>query len=305
MIATTAGGVFFVRISCRSATHHTPSPTLPQTSRNPDPPSLEQSQSQPLGCVPPHLELPQNPTVHFPRVPELSQLPRSADEEVNDLPLDPRTNPPFVQGSSQDNQQPPVCLPSESRSPPLSAFETHPEPAPDPQPQLPRHFQSPGPLVVVQGVVNTSDNPAVSQASANSRPSQPSSSSHAHSFISPSSRHRSISSPQTDNQSEERQTTRRRLSAFIPRPSSMLGRRPPTPDPTSLSSHDPAFGDLSHAPSADPLVPRDDASISSEQGPLSSGEGDPRRRPLSPGSIDVLGTLLRCVQCFHRPCIDA
>ncbi|KAM5533122.1 hypothetical protein V8D89_013170 [Ganoderma adspersum] len=276
------------------STHRTPSPTLPQTSNAPDPPSLEQSQSQPPDFIPPRLELPQNPTSHSLQVPELSQLPCPADEDVNDLPLDSKTNPPFVQGSSQDNQRSSVRLPSESRSH-SSAFEPHPEPAPDPQLQLPRHFQSPGPLVVVQGVVNTSDNPAVSQTSANSRPSRPSSSGHPHSFISPNSRRRSISSPRNDNQSEERQTARRRLSAFIPRPSSMLGRRPPTPDLTSLPSHDPAFGDpsaLFHAPSSDPLVPRDDASTSSEQDPGSSGEGDPRRRPLSPGSIDVLGTLL-------------
>ncbi|KAI1793223.1 hypothetical protein LXA43DRAFT_885731 [Ganoderma leucocontextum] len=75
----------------------------------------------------------------------------------------------------------------------------------------------------------------------------------------------------------------------------MLGRRPSTPDPASLPSHDSASRDglglFQGAPSG-PHTSQDDASASSEQEPRSSSEGDPRRRPLSPGSIDVLGTLL-------------
>ncbi|KAI1793222.1 hypothetical protein LXA43DRAFT_1092780 [Ganoderma leucocontextum] len=148
----------------RPSTHRIPSPVLPQASNTSDPPSLEDSspvktQPQPLDSNPPHLELPQHPPSHHPQAPQLPHPPCQTDEEVNDLHSDRKTDAIFTQGSSQDGQRSTPPPHPESR-PDSSPFEAHPELALDSQPHPPRHFQSPGPLVVVQGVVNTSDNPA-------------------------------------------------------------------------------------------------------------------------------------------------
>ena len=281
-------------LSTSLSTHPSPLPLSTNVSDTRSFEQLSPTQSQPSDFNPPHVDLPQSPT----EVPELTHPLCHANEQANDFSSDCKADQIFVQGSSQDSQRSTPPLSSESR-PHSSPLDPQPDPPPDPQPQLPRHFQSPGPLVVVQGVVNTSDNSAVNQTSSNSRTSRPSSTSHIPSFIPPVSHRRSISSPRNDSSPEERQTTRRRLSAFIPRPSSMLGRRPLTPDPASVPSHNVLSGDGSgvfQTTSPEPSVSRDDSSTSSEQEPRSSGESDRRRRPLSPGSVDVLGTLLRCVQ---------
>ncbi|KAI0671037.1 hypothetical protein C8Q78DRAFT_973629 [Trametes maxima] len=222
------------------------------------------------------------------------------ERELTDFLLErPRPDSLFVEGSSQDGQS--SDAPDASPLPPISPYPEAldgPGDAPQQQQQqpAPRHFPPPGTLVVVQGVVNTSDSPSSSQPSPSPSTTRPSS------LIVPTLppaapiRRRSSSVPRAvaPVAPEERPSARSRLSAFIPRPSSMLRRRSSTSEPAVLH-HSRSSSDLSSA--AFDSATSEDASeeASDPSTPLagSGDDGDPTRaRPLSPGSIDVLGTLL-------------
>ncbi|KAI0629891.1 hypothetical protein C8Q77DRAFT_273797 [Trametes polyzona] len=217
------------------------------------------------------------------------------EREINDFLLErPRQDSMFVEGSSQDSQISDAPEPSPvNPSAPLPDAEG----AADAQAQqAPRHFPPPGTLVVVQGVVNTSDSPAPTPPAPSSRPTRPSS------VVNPTAPptmpiQRSSSVPRS-GQTEERQTARSRLSALLPRPSSMLRRRSSTSDPaavgfhTSQSSSDVSSAAFESSESSDSLADDSDPSSTPATEAQSGEETDSRSRPLSPGSIDVLGTLL-------------
>ncbi len=275
----------------------TPYPPIPIPSAGPSTThhSLYPSELS-LSDHPTHADLPD--FLDPPRPPQVDQLSghigtEHADQIERDLDdfLSHTHDKPFVQGSSRDGQSPPPLLdpvmPAQSISEPSSS---------DSPPQLPRHFQPPGPLVVVQGVVNTSDNPAIPQSSSASRSTRTNS-------INPStapsiSLPRSSSNPRSGSNSEERQSARSRLSAFIPRTSTMLNRRSPTPDPNSVPTSESGFttdasSTLQDSLTYDVLSSDEDTPPTSDAEQRSSQDSDIRPRPLSPGSIDVLGTLLR------------
>ncbi|KAI0768971.1 hypothetical protein BD413DRAFT_558742 [Trametes elegans] len=230
------------------------------------------------------------------------------EREINDFLLErPRQDSLFVEGSSQDGQSSPEPQPS-------LLFSSGPEPPmdvdgvpSDPSPQAARHFPPPGTLVVVQGVVNTSDNPSSTQPSASAssgvRPAYPTS------LANPTPPQaaplrRSSSVPRSTGPPEERQSTsatpRNRLSSFIPRPSSMLRRRSSTSEPSaavpfrhsSRSSSDVSSEAFESTVSDSSEDVSDPASETASPEQPSGDEGEGHARPLSPGSIDVLGTLL-------------
>ena len=208
------------------------------------------------------------------------------ENSAEGIPVDEYAYKGFVQGSSRDGQvSPPLpSLPDASHSP------VEPEPSPDSNQQL-RHFQPPGPLVVVQGVVNTSDNPTAPPSAPLSRSSRSTSSSPQ--LVPSLTRPHSFAAPPSAATSEDRSHARSRLSAFLPRPTSMLGRRASTPDDSEPFRTGSSTNNNSNASTE--TTPHDGASSPSSNTDHGSNENDNRPRPLSPGSIDVLGTLLRCV----------
>ncbi|KAI9064647.1 hypothetical protein FKP32DRAFT_1625454 [Trametes sanguinea] len=205
------------------------------------------------------------------------------EREINNFLLErPRQDSLFVEGSSQDGRILDTPEPA-----PADLLSTSPEANVDGTAETmqaaPRHFPPPGTLVVVQGVVNTSDNPVPPQANPSNAPAH--------------STQRSSSVPQSDGQADERHGARRGLSALLPRPSSMLRQRSSTSEPGSASLHETrsssdvsssAFDTSASSDMSDHVL---DPSSTSHQD-QSREENDAQTRPLSPGSIDVLGTLL-------------
>ncbi|KAJ2974524.1 hypothetical protein NUW54_g11881 [Trametes sanguinea] len=108
---------------------------------------------------------------------------------------------------------------------------------------------------------------------------------------------RASSVPQSDGQADERHGARRGLSALLPRPSSMLRQRSSTSEPGSASLHETRSSSDVSSSAFDTSASSDmsdlvsDPSSTSHQD-QSREENDAQTRPLSPGSIDVLGTLL-------------
>ncbi|KAH9947616.1 hypothetical protein B0H21DRAFT_325550 [Amylocystis lapponica] len=184
-----------------------------------------------------------------------------------------------------------------SPEPSRTAAETPPPPA--------RQFPPPGTLVVVQGVVNTTDTPPslpLPSLSTTSRPSRSAARRPVSAFNPPApadvSLRRSASTPRTGHHADERYGTRSRLPSFMARPSSMLGRRPSSDGEPRVSQE--STGDMSGSSDLSSNVTHDSSaeessatSQAAENQETSRSETDGRPRPLSPGSIDVLGTLLR------------
>ena len=179
--------------------------------------------------------------------------------------------------------------PSQDPTPP-----THPPLALDQPQHGPRNFPPPGTLVVVQGVVNTIDtgsmnnnNPQTSNTVFPTTPSRPNSG-----LFSGSARSRS--STPTGEHSGSRNS--RRLSSIIRRPTSMFNdsRRN-----TIIEGEGPAdASSLGHT--VDSTIGTSSDAPSDSTTPITSSDSDPdnhliQQRPLSPGSIDVLGTLLRYI----------
>lgn len=233
--------------------------------------------------------------------PQDEQLAEQIGRDLEDFLAAHHPDNTFVQGSSRDGQTPPPPVPATAPSPSPAEPQPSRDTVPEPQPQPPRHFQPSGPLVVVQGVVNTSD-AAAAQANPVSRSSG--SGSLMNSLSAPPLSHRRSSS--TPLSVEDRHGGRNRLSAFLPRPSSMLGRRPASAErPPSYDS--PLFSDASSSlpdHSSYDVLPAD-TDIPSEDH-RANDDSEERHRPLSPGSIDVLGTLLRCahVPLYHVSSTD-
>ncbi|KAI0350339.1 hypothetical protein OH77DRAFT_1489199 [Trametes cingulata] len=286
--------------SCSTVSHLAP----PAAAAAPDPGTLSADDccSTHDHVIPPAAQQPSPSTLDASK-PDVSSQSRENHEraqeierEITDFLLErPRQDSLFVEGSSQDGQisDAPEASPVNS-SVPLPEQENVAEPPP----QAPRHFPPPGTLVVVQGVVNTSDNPSgSSQSTPSTRAPRPSSA------VNPAPpptipTRRSSSVPRASAHPEERQSARSRLSAFIPRPSSMLRQRSSTSDPSSApihpsqSSSDLSSSAFDSAASTDSLADGSETAAASTAEQRSSEDNETRSRPLSPGSIDVLGTLL-------------
>ncbi|PCH35140.1 hypothetical protein WOLCODRAFT_27654, partial [Wolfiporia cocos MD-104 SS10] len=153
---------------------------------------------------------------------------------------------------------------------------TQPTPASE---QAPRPYPQPGTLVVVQGVVNTTD----SQANGTSTPQQQPSHSSTPRPVSGVHSQRSSSAPR--EREGERLGIRNRLSSFISR------SRPSLEVMSGSNCNSAISSDSSPGFNPEP-TPAEDATSSSEQHDNVAGEADGRPRPLSPASIDVLGVLL-------------
>lgn len=168
----------------------------------------------------------------------------------------------------------------------------------DVQPPAPqgRQFPPPGTLVVVQGVVHTTD---VSQLHEfrPSRPTAPRPLSVPGPLDVP---RRASSTPRSHYMGETANGSRNRLSAFIPRPTSMFSGTTSnvevnnTPPSSALN----AENESDSEPASNVIS---DNSGSGDSTPASNEfETDARPPPaLSPSSIDVLGTLLRYVLYLH------
>ena len=172
-----------------------------------------------------------------------------------------------------------------------------PIPLPLPLPPVPTsepRFPPPGTLVVVQGVVHTTDV---------SRPSAPASATTTPSAIpstlSGNPRRASSYTPRSSTPvRSEAGYPRSRRSSAIPPPSSSRTRPFSMVEPSVLASSS------ASTPESEPtLIGEDDATLASNgpetdtRTPASSGPGS--TPILSSNSIDVLGTLLRCVDKCH------
>ncbi|KAF8843245.1 hypothetical protein BDN67DRAFT_1001060 [Paxillus ammoniavirescens] len=199
-----------------------------------------------------------------------------------------------------------TSLPTQPAAPRFISPLPIPAPAPAPQPSPshlqpsaqqtninPRHFPPPGTLVVVQGVVHTSDVP---------RPSEGSSSTTAPSNTAvPTSTSPNANSNTNGNRDGRptrpssvppRSGTRNRLSGILPRPSSMLPAVP------SSSPVDVGTGSSNNGTqSVEDTESRDSAEETEDEGRghthgVSIAQGPVGASGLSASSIDVLGTLL-------------
>ncbi|KZT09097.1 uncharacterized protein LAESUDRAFT_537861 [Laetiporus sulphureus 93-53] len=170
-----------------------------------------------------------------------------------------------------------------------SGTATEAGPTAEPQPEAPRQFPPPGTLVVVQGVVNTTDAPAPTSSGGSPSSRRPSRSSTPRppSISIPTSLRRSAStSTPADG---ERHGTRSRLSSFMSRSRASSDLRPnheSTSNRNSVVSSDLSSSSTSHETGSA------EEPSSAENHEAARAENDGRPRPLSPGSIDVLGTLL-------------
>ncbi|KAI0689248.1 hypothetical protein BC835DRAFT_1549299 [Cytidiella melzeri] len=188
------------------------------------------------------------------------------------------------------------ATPDQDPREPEAQLDSSPIPEGRQSPARAAHFQAPSTLVVVQGVVNAQDPHPPNQHPVASQTLRPSSR-----LTVPTPR-RSSSTPRLGTSSsstaEDRLRTRNRLSSFI-RPSGALGRS--QADEVASASLDPvSFESLENSGRVDNSIAADgDIDASSNDQPVTL-QSDARVSPrgLSAGSIDVLGTLLRCVPGF-------
>ncbi|CCM00616.1 uncharacterized protein FIBRA_02652 [Fibroporia radiculosa] len=159
------------------------------------------------------------------------------------------------------------------------------EPESAPHPARPNPFPPPGTMVVVQGVVNTSDTPPPVPAPSTTR-STTSGSALSTQFGAPPWRSASASAPGPLSRDGDRLGARSRLT-------SLMNRSRPSSDvraSTETSSrHSRMSSDVSSSTDDDTTF-GEEGSVENEES--SRPEDDERSRPLSPGSIDILGTLL-------------
>ncbi|GJE91812.1 hypothetical protein PsYK624_079630 [Phanerochaete sordida] len=248
---------------------------------------------------------------------EQERPPEPANEPAS--PGNPTSRTPNLAASEASSHRPTYPTTEEIRREVAEFLTGHPEPsshgsenvanvaspqsapadttAGHPQHGVPQGFPPPGTLVVVQGVVNTTDTPhaqpSQTPASSTIPPSASSSSRPSTALHSPPEpplirrRASSVSTPRTHTRSEERHAGRSRLSSFM-----RSGRG----SDSSLHAH------TMSSPEADlrSHIDSDSSPSTTESGPSSAADSQsstPSEQPnpsrgLSPGSIDVLGTLL-------------
>ena len=207
------------------------------------------------------------------------------------VPPSPRQLPPFPP-PTQESERSFVPLPS--------------APAPSVPPQLstqqantsPRPFPPPGTLVVVQGVVHTTDVPRSSERPAPTSNLTPptmndTSNSNTNTSFDTNSIRPSSVPPVT--------TSRNPLSGILPRPTSMVPRVPSSPPPestTGSSNTDSQGRQVTSNTGAAEDSEEEDRTHTHPHG-ISMAQGPVGASGLSASSIDVLGTLLRYVLSKH------
>ena len=198
------------------------------------------------------------------------------------LPPSPRQPPPLP--PAQESERPSVPLPSAPTPP------SPPQPSTQQANISPRPFPPPGTLVVVQGVVHTTDVPRASDhPQAASNPTPPTTNDALNSNLNTSSTRPSSLPPGT--------RPRNPLSGILPRPSSTA---PAVPSPPS----DPTFGSSNIGSQARQTASNDSGATEDGEDEdrahtyphgISMAQGPVGASGLSASSIDVLGTLLRFV----------
>lgn len=205
------------------------------------------------------------------------------EQTASDVAPEPTDVPPEPETLADS-----VTAPTAAPATPLpAATEPNPDSLPEAEAplQAPRQFPPPGTLVVVQGVVNTTDVPSSDNAVSSSR--RPSRSTTPR----PPSAAAGRQGESATSHRDERHGTRNRLSSFINRTRPGDGR---AADSTS-SNRNSAVSDLSLSAASHDAVSAEESSIADDQDSIHD-DHDARPRPLSQGSIDVLGTLLRYVR---------
>ena len=204
-------------------------------------------------------------------------------------PSPPRQPPPLP--PTQELERPSVPLPSAPTPP--SPSPSPPQPSTQQTNTSPRPFPPPGTLVVVQGVVHTTDVPRSSDRPvATSSPIPPTTNdalySSTGSSLDPTSTRPSSVPPES--------RPRNPLSGILPRPISMAPAVPFPPEPVIDSSNiDPLTRQTtSHMGGAVEDGEDEDRTRTHPHG-ISMAQGPVGASGLSASSIDVLGTLLRCV----------
>ena len=193
--------------------------------------------------------------------------------------------PPSVSSEQVTSTEEVPTLPAESAAPLPAATEPNSDTPPEAEtlPQAPRQFPPPGTLVVVQGVVNTTDVPSSDNTTSSRRPSRSTTP------RPPSAAAGRQGEPALNSRDGERHGARNRLSSFINRTRPSDGR----PADSGSSNRNSAVSDLSSSTASHDAASAEEASIADDQESIHD-DHDARPRPLSQGSIDVLGTLLRC-----------
>ena len=214
-----------------------------------------------------------------------------------------KTEDPLPEASTEHGIGSPPPLGTVDPSPATTPAPAHTDPQ-DPTPAIhppleqpqpgPRHFPPPGTLVVVQGVVNTIDTGSMSNNNNSPQTTSaviPNTSSRPNSgLFSGSARSR----PSTPTGEHPGGRNSRGLSSIIRRPASIFNdsRRNTVIEGEGMADASP----LGHA--TDSTIGTSSDASSDSTTPTTSPDSDPnnqstQQRPLSPGSIDVLGTLLR------------
>lgn len=226
----------------------------------------------------------------------------STPQDSQNLPISPET---------QATLSPEPSIPIPPTEP-----QNQPQSQPQTQPPLNRQFPPPGTLVVVQGVVHTTDMPRPpSHSHEASTSSTQSASSNTIPDI-PQARRRASSTPRPSTPAgTERTGARNRLSALLrSRPASMISQRPASTSSDRLgisSTSNPSAAQLSDTPGvlADASSTTDSAAVgppaetessTSPSANAASTTANPSdaARAISSSSIDVLGTLLRYARHF-------
>lgn len=200
------------------------------------------------------------------------------DADGSSRPLEHINLPPAVPDIPQD-PIPPLHPPLEQSQP------------------SPRHFPPPGTLVVVQGVVNTIDtgstpnnNGGNSNSAQTNNTAFPATSSRPNSGLFPGSVR---SRPSTPTGEHSGSRNNRRLSSIIRRPASIFNdsRRNTIIEGDGAADTPPLGPAVDFINGASSDLPSDSATLTAP--PESNLDSQvTQQRPLSPGSIDVLGTLL-------------
>ncbi|KAH9829668.1 uncharacterized protein C8Q71DRAFT_717942 [Rhodofomes roseus] len=176
-------------------------------------------------------------------------------------------------------------------SPPPASTEPNPDSPPEAEapPQAPRQFPPPGTLVVVQGVVNTTDVPSSDRAASSSRRPSRSTTPRPSGLQAVAGQRQGDSTSVSAARDGERHGTRNRLSSFINR--SRLSPDSRSAEPPSSNRSSAVSSDLSSSIAGQDTVSAEESSIADDHD-SDHDDGDAHPRPLSQGSIDVLGTLL-------------
>ena len=205
------------------------------------------------------------------------------DEVVVSPTVTPSPSPP-----RQSSPLPPAQGPERSSVPTAPIPPSPLQPSTQQPNTNPRPFPPPGTLVVVQGVVHTTDVPRSSDRPLNPIAPTTNGALNLTTNSDPSSIRPSSAPPET--------RSRNPLSAILPRPSGMVPSIPsPPPDPTFGPNNDSSARQTTSSPRGAVEESEDDDRVHRHPHGISMAQGPVGAPGLSASSIDVLGTLLRYV----------